>query len=269
MLFSSRPVRLGVFGLLLAGLVALVAAALGAWRTDEISNGAAARVPTISVNVRSEPRQREEDATPVGRLVSASSHADAETVRALLAQGASPNTQDINGELPLHRAAGAGSLEVVELLLDAGADVDTACGLGWFPLAHAADSGSPEVTARLLEAGASPRDSTSGESPIFQVVYGAMSSRHGLSDATSATEEQRVEVLQTLLEAGASTSGMDVLLFHAIFMTQSADILSVLLGHGARLDLASREGRALLNLPGALGERLREAHENSEAASTP
>ncbi len=85
---------------------------------------------------------------------------DVATVRELLAEGVDPNTPNMHGRLPLHRAASGGSLEAVELLLAAGADARVkdriTDDIGWFPLSHAAFAGSPEITARLLKAGGLP-----------------------------------------------------------------------------------------------------------------
>lgn len=60
----------------------------------------------------------------------AAQESDRESVRLLLARGASPETQDEEGHFPLYQAAAEGSLEIVQLLVEAGAFVNRVCGSG-------------------------------------------------------------------------------------------------------------------------------------------
>ncbi len=272
MILRSRAVRWAVYAVAVGGLLALTLAAFSEYGADGLEgvasgNGSSAAAPRISRGaIRSEPRPREVDPTPVGQLVTASRQADTASVRKLLATGVDVNASDRNGALPLHQAAGAGDIHVVDALLAAGADPQAADGIGWFALSHAAFAGSPEMTARLLEAGASPRASLSAESPLLPVIAGSVAARGGIAGATDATDERRAEVLRMLLNAGASTAGINDILFQAVVVIRSEAIVSVLLEHGARLDLASEIARALLNLDDPIGERLREAHATSDSA---
>jgi len=208
---------------------------------------------------RKEPPPLEPDSTPVGRLVDAATAGDAATVRELLAKGVDPNTPNMHGRLPLHRAASGGSLEVVELLLAAGADANVkdriTDDIGWFPLSHAAFAGSPEITARLLEAGGLPELTGSGDSFLMPVIDGASSAEEN----TDETNERRAEVMRMLFKAGAATAGLDHVLSKAVWL-QSITLVSPLLEHGVRLDVSSQLGRAYLRLPGPLGDLLRSAH---------
>ncbi len=212
---------------------------------------------------REEPPPLELDPTPVGRLVDAATAGDVATVRELLAEGVDPNTSNMHGRLPLHRAASGGSLEAVELLLAAGADARVkdriTDDIGWFPLSHAAFAGSPEITERLLQAGGLPELTGSGDSFLMPVIDGALSAEEN----TDETYERRAAVMRLLFEAGAATSELDAVLRVAVVFAKSVALAAPLLENGARLDLSSQTGRALLRLPGPMGDLLREAHAES------
>jgi hypothetical protein len=141
-------------------------------------------------------------------------------VERLLAQGANPNTPDIDGEAPLHAAARWGRVAVVEALLAHGADprvkslygltalhisvleaqADTTRALlryradvnvrdlfGKSPLHDAVLRGNLELIALLLEAGADPMATDdSGTTPL---VLAARAGSAALMDALSAYHE--------------------------------------------------------------------------------
>jgi ankyrin repeat protein len=82
-----------------------------------------------------------------------------ETLRLLLARGASPSVRSTNAmaNLPLHAAlAGRMPLEGLRLLLDAGAPVDDRQHGGWTALHAAAQHGQVDRIDLLLERGADP-----------------------------------------------------------------------------------------------------------------
>ena len=81
---------------------------------------------------------------------------DAGRVRALLAAGATPNTQDNAGWTPLHEACEAGRLELAAVLLDAGALPDPPGLQLRTPLHEAVAAGRAELAALLVSRGASP-----------------------------------------------------------------------------------------------------------------
>ncbi len=78
------------------------------------------------------------------------------TVRELLADGASVDAPDANGQSALFSAAATGRDDIVELLLKRGANVRLVDRLGRTPLHWAAISGSEEIAAALIARGADP-----------------------------------------------------------------------------------------------------------------
>jgi ankyrin repeat protein len=92
------------------------------------------------------------------RLVEAASFASAESVRALLAKGASANAVDRSGTTALYAASLRQGPEIAETLLAAGADpnVESAGEGEGPPLCAAAAWGYSTVVAVLLAHGANP-----------------------------------------------------------------------------------------------------------------
>lgn len=203
---------------------------------------------------------REVDESPAGRLVEAARRGRTQEVRRLLSEGASPVAADVNGDMPLHRAASAAAPEAVAALLDAGADPNVADGLDWYPLSYAILAGSLACTRRLLAVGAEMRAQIPGGSPLAPLVSGWVAAEAGIPDAPARRETERVEVARVILEAGGTTGAGDVL-GRAITTMKSEDLVAVLLEHGARLDTSTRTGAALMRLRGPIGDRLRAAVE--------
>ena len=99
----------------------------------------------------------------------AASEGDASAVKALLAAGSDPNSQDSQGWSPLHFAAQASSAVVVEALLTAGAHVDPRDSHENTPLFRAVfnSKGDGSVILLLRAAGADPlAENSSGMSPL-------------------------------------------------------------------------------------------------------
>jgi hypothetical protein len=92
-------------------------------------------------------------------------------VERLLAQGADPNTVDVDGEAPLHAAARWGHTAVVEALLLQGADPRISALYGMTPLHVAVEESQLGATRALLESGADAnvRDMF-GASPLHQAA---------------------------------------------------------------------------------------------------
>lgn len=114
-------------------------------------------------------------------------------------------------ESALHKAARAGNLAEVQKLLDSGADVNSS-KQGKTPLHHAAlINPNPEVVQALLDAGA--RVDLKGHNDMtalhFAVVNPTPMSAHTQSNAEADSESgetaRRLEVIQLLLDAGATT----------------------------------------------------------------
>ena len=91
-------------------------------------------------------------------LHASAQNGDAETVKALIAQGVPLSAFDELDKTPLHYAAEAGHLDVMCLLIDAGADVNAhnEARVGNTPLREVASNCSFEVAELLVRAGADP-----------------------------------------------------------------------------------------------------------------
>lgn len=121
-----------------------------------------------------------------GQFVMAARVGKVERVQALLAEGASVNSRDRNGDTPLNMAAAKGNAELVQVLLKAAADVNLANLSGVTPLMGAAFSAKPEIFKALLAAGAKPE-------PLDRVKKNA---------ATYAAAHGCTPCLQSLVQAG-------------------------------------------------------------------
>ena len=85
----------------------------------------------------------------------AAQESDHESVRLLLARGASTETHDEEGHFPLYQAAAEGSLETVQFLVEAGAVVNRVCDSG-SALSIACAYEHLEVVRYLVSVGADP-----------------------------------------------------------------------------------------------------------------
>ena len=92
---------------------------------------------------------------------------DFEKAKALIEEGANPNTQDHNGWTPLHEVAQRNHIKLLRLLLDAGSNPNVPGGdENYTPLHDAVEAGHVELVRLLIERGADKdvRD-TSGRKP--------------------------------------------------------------------------------------------------------
>ena len=94
--------------------------------------------------------------TPVdqGELLAAARAGNGAVVRALLGQGADPDTAEGDGATALHWAAYWNDAETVEALLQKGARAEVSNDLGVTPLWLACENGNVRIVGRLLAAGA-------------------------------------------------------------------------------------------------------------------
>ena len=81
-------------------------------------------------------------------------------------------TRNRNQRTELHRAANEGDAAAVKALLAVGHDPDSQDSQGWSPLHFAAQASSAAVVEALLAAGArvDPRD-LNGNTPLFRAVF--------------------------------------------------------------------------------------------------
>lgn len=126
---------------------------------------------------------------PDTQLTIAAERDDLDTVKALLIQGASPDTPDSHGLTALVRASRGGNLDIVSALLAAGASPNQNDRFvnGWTPMMHAIHKNQPQVVDLLIEAGAD----VNGRAP------------NGCTALMFAAGEGQIEVVNVLLEKGA------------------------------------------------------------------
>ena len=219
------------------GVAALAAALVGATGIAQAGGGAA--------RAEGEP------------LMEAVRAGDTAAVEALLGDGASPRTAEIDGTTALHWAAHHDHSAIAGLLLEAGAAVDATNRYGVTPLALASLNGSTPMIARLLEAGADPNlPNPEGETPLMTAARTGNASAidsllsHGAEvDAVEAWRQQtalmwaaaqnQAAAVEALLAAGAdpnarSARGFTPLLFAA--REGHAGILGPLVRAGADVD---------------------------------
>ena len=190
-------------------------------------------------------------------LIDAVRAGDAAFVQALLDDGVSPGTTEVDGTTALHWAAHHDRLAVAGLLLDAGAAVDATNRYGVTPLALASVNGSTPMIGRLLEAGADANlPNPEGETPLMTaartgngdaidtlLAHGAevdaVEAWRGQTALMWAAAQNQAAAVDTLLSAGAdpnarSASGFTPLLFAA--REGHAGVLERLVRAGAEAD---------------------------------
>ena len=157
-------------------------------------------------------------------LLDATRRGDVAAVKALLKEGADPNSAEGDGLTALHLAAQEGNLEIAKLLLGARANVEAKTRIGAYtPLHLASGSGQALVVRALIEAGADPAavTTTTGVTPLHLA-------------ARAINGEAAV---RTLLERGApvnareSKAGQTPLMFAAAAGRTAA--IRELIAHGA------------------------------------
>lgn len=151
----------------------------------------------------------------------------------LLSAGASPESQDAQGNRPLHRAAECGSLKTIERLLNAGAVIDSTNASGDTPLINTVRFGreTPEKIAALkllLKRGANPNHAD----------------LRGVTPLQHAAWARSAEPVITLLAAGANPNAADkfgTTALHFAAWMDNAEAVTALLTAGAKLEVRSAE----------------------------
>lgn len=158
------------------------------------------------------------------RLPAAAMNGDVATVRALIADGADPDTFGDFDTPALHWLVRVDDVDTTKLLLDAGADANAVTGLGVSGLSLAIENGSAAMTKLLLDHGADANGKlVSGESLLMsaaavgepEVVAALL--KHGANvefrDAEYdqnalmvAAREGHVPVVKQLLDSGADVN---------------------------------------------------------------
>jgi ankyrin repeat protein len=159
---------------------------------------------------------------------------DVVAMRLLLEFGADLNLADEGQRpLPLHCAAYNGSAELIELLADAGASLDVRDQYGQTPLHVASVLGHIDAVRMLLSKGAD----------VDIVGSRFAGGGEGVSAIIDAVSNGHVEVVEALLEAGASSCLMDAVLWAGHF--GNAAVMKVLVESG-REDIRMRASMLLL-----------------------
>jgi ankyrin repeat protein len=167
--------------------------------------------------------------TRTGRLFQASAEGDANAVTTLLREDPAlvHAREDRHNTTPLYTAARCGNLDVVRALLDAGADVHDAADserlgvIGWITFFPPDNGIQMEVLALLLERGAQHDIFSAiavGQPDLIRTVVeqdpAALDRRltrryHGQTPLHFAIAHQRVDLLDLLIELGASADAAD------------------------------------------------------------
>jgi len=180
------------------------------------------------------------------------------------------------GDTALHLAAAAHAPEIARELLARGASVEARNRRGAQPLHYAAD-GSPDAThwdpvaqsaviRLLVEAGADP-DSTdrSGVTPLHRAVRGRCASATGALLETGADPRGRNGSGSTPLHLAVQPTGRGGS-GSAACRAQQAEIIALLLSHGARPSDRSAAGKTVRDC--TKGEWIRDLLDNTAAGTS-
>lgn len=195
-----------------------------------------------------------------------------EIIRILLDGHADPNAVDKWGNTPLFEGAQQGQVKAVELLLKSGAKIDATNKHTQTPLYEAVRNGKAVIAGLLLKHGANPNVCSEGTA-FAPLHYAAM---RGDSDLLNALLEAGSQVdakgefnatplhmaaahgqpraVERLLVAGADVNaktekGQTPLHFAVTFgYTNTAEVVSDLLGHGADPSIVDANGLTALDI---------------------
>jgi len=161
-------------------------------------------------------------------LVARAERGDAQAIELLLDAGMDPNIRNSDGLLALGKAAWKGQLKVVDVLIDRGADANGMSDKGVPALIFAAAHGHADVVHRLLAKGADINAVTDDGDTALTVSIG----------------ESHFALAESLLAAGAdvnarTTEGRNALIEAS---EKSADVVQMLLAHGANPHQKNRDG---------------------------
>lgn len=156
----------------------------------------------------------------------------------LLIKNPNVNRVNQNGDTPLHFASETGRLEIIDKLVDAGANVNIQNMSSTTPLHFACLNGYLEVINRLVDAGADVNIQTLwGQTPLFLAIN---------------RNRNSVEIVERLLALGANVNmGGDIengTPLHKACYLDNIDIVNILLGAGADVNIQDNEGRTPLDV---------------------
>ena len=174
-------------------------------------------------------------------LFAAAAAGDAAAVRALIARQAWPDERDAYARTPLHVAAYGGHQNVMRALVEAGADPNALERDRYDIVTIAAVANDLPTLKVALELGARA---------------GNVTSRYDGTALIAAAHLGHVEIVRTLIRAGAPLDHVNNLGWTALIESivlgdggpRHTETLKALVGAGANVNLADREGRTPLAL---------------------
>ena len=190
-------------------------------------------------------------------LFAAAARGDAAQIKTLTARGAKPDGRDAHGRTPLHVAAYGGHHEAMRALVAAGANPNALEHDRYDVVTIAAVANDLATLQVALTLGASA---------------GNVTSRYDGTALIAAAHLGHAEVVRTLIRAGGPLDHVNNLGWTALIESivlgdggaRHTDTLAALIGAGANVNLADRNGRTPLALAQARGyeamvQRLRQA----------
>jgi ankyrin repeat protein len=147
-------------------------------------------------------------------------------VRVLLDHGCDPSPHTAFYEhTPLHWAADHGHTSIAEMLIEAGAEIEARTNGGWTPLHTAVAQNASEVVGLLLEKGADIDAQNDSDETVLHFVQNTdpqlytfllentedadPRDEHGATPMTYAAAHGRIDLVELLMDHGASTQSVD------------------------------------------------------------
>jgi ankyrin repeat protein len=183
-------------------------------------------------------------AKPLARAAAAG---EPEIVTLLLDHGAPIDAQSLDGSTALTQAAEAGRLPVVRLLVERGAQVNLPGRTGITALSAAAYMGSLPIVQFLMEKGADPKliDTTQKTAIVYAAARGFFPVVRLLLDHGIDVNAKYGNDLTALMWAAGYSAEAGV--------NDVAEVMTLLIERGARLDEQDNRGRTALMIAAELG----------------
>jgi len=166
------------------------------------------------------------------------------TTRLLLDWGCDIDALDARGRTPLHDAAWRGSEETVRLLLERGADIHAVSKQGRTVLHEAAWRGSISTVRLLLDSGMGVESLTTGDIGGRNVLHEA--AWRGSEEIIRLFLEMAVDPDYINIQSGSEQSGGGRSALHEAATSTSVAAVSLLLSHGANINMKDFNGRTAL-----------------------